>query len=226
MALLEIEDLHVDFPAQTGVLHAVDGVSLTLDEGEVLGIVGESGSGKSVTMLALMGLVAFPGRVRGAADALCRARTAEPFRPRAAQGHRQGRGDDLPGSDDQPQPLLHRRLPADRNAAAAPGARPQGRAASRRRAAGTGGHSRRGEPPRRLSAPALRRHEPARDDRDGDRLQSAAPHRGRADHGARRDHPGPDPGSACADCRTSAAWRWCWSRTTWAWCRKWRAASP
>jgi len=64
MALLEIEDLHVDFPAQSGVLHAVDGVSLTLDEGEVLGIVGESGSGKSVTMLALMGLVAFPGQVQ------------------------------------------------------------------------------------------------------------------------------------------------------------------
>src|SRR5512137_3054554 len=65
MALLEIEDLHVEFPSHAGaVLHAVDGVSLSLDEGEVLGIVGESGSGKSVTMLALMGLVAFPGRVR------------------------------------------------------------------------------------------------------------------------------------------------------------------
>jgi dipeptide transport system ATP-binding protein len=64
MALLEIEDLHVDFPSQGGVLRAVEGVSLTLDEGEVLGIVGESGSGKSVTMLALMGLVAYPGRVR------------------------------------------------------------------------------------------------------------------------------------------------------------------
>ncbi len=64
MPLLEIEDLHVDFPAQRGTLHAVDGVSLSVDEGEVLGIVGESGSGKSVTMLALMGLVAFPGRVR------------------------------------------------------------------------------------------------------------------------------------------------------------------
>jgi dipeptide transport system ATP-binding protein len=64
MALLEIEDLRVDFPSLSGVMHAVDGVSLSLDEGDVLGIVGESGSGKSVTMLALMGLVAFPGRVQ------------------------------------------------------------------------------------------------------------------------------------------------------------------
>ena len=64
MPLLEIEDLHVEFPTQGAVMHAVEGVSLTLDEGEVLGIVGESGSGKSVTMLAVMGLVAYPGRVR------------------------------------------------------------------------------------------------------------------------------------------------------------------
>lgn len=62
--LLEIENLSVQFPSQNGVMQAVDGVSLSLDEGEVLGIVGESGSGKSVTMMALMGLVAFPGRVR------------------------------------------------------------------------------------------------------------------------------------------------------------------
>jgi dipeptide transport system ATP-binding protein len=62
--LLEIEDLQVEFPTQGSVMHAVDGVSLTLDEGEVLGIVGESGSGKSVTMMALMGLIAYPGRVR------------------------------------------------------------------------------------------------------------------------------------------------------------------
>src|SRR5262245_766459 len=64
MPLLEIEDLHVEFPTQSGVMHAVEGVSLSLDEGDVLGIVGESGSGKSVTMLAVMGLVAYPGRVR------------------------------------------------------------------------------------------------------------------------------------------------------------------
>ena len=63
MALLEIRNLSVDFPSGNGVLHAVDGVDLTLESGDVLGIVGESGSGKSVTMMALMGLVAFPGRV-------------------------------------------------------------------------------------------------------------------------------------------------------------------
>jgi dipeptide transport system ATP-binding protein len=64
MPLLEIEDLYVDFPSQGAVMRAVEGVSLSLDEGEVLGIVGESGSGKSVTMLALMGLIPYPGRVR------------------------------------------------------------------------------------------------------------------------------------------------------------------
>ena len=64
MPLLDIANLSVDFPSQAGVMHAVDGVSLSVDEGEVLGIVGESGSGKSVTMMALMGLVAWPGQVR------------------------------------------------------------------------------------------------------------------------------------------------------------------
>src|SRR5512133_4259034 len=64
MALLEIENLSVDFPSTNSVMHAVEGVSLSLDAGEVLGIVGESGSGKSVTMMALMGLVAYPGVVK------------------------------------------------------------------------------------------------------------------------------------------------------------------
>ena len=63
MALLEIENLSVKFPTKTAVMHAVDGVSLSVDAGDVLGIVGESGSGKSVTMMALMGLVSFPGVV-------------------------------------------------------------------------------------------------------------------------------------------------------------------
>jgi dipeptide transport system ATP-binding protein len=64
MPLLEIENLSVEFPTSQGTLRAVDRIDLTLEEGEVLGVVGESGSGKSVTMLALMGLVGYPGRVR------------------------------------------------------------------------------------------------------------------------------------------------------------------
>src|SRR5215211_3674241 len=64
MPLLEVENLSVEFPTYSGVMRAVDGVSLSLEEGEILGVVGESGSGKSVTMLAVMGLVGYPGRVR------------------------------------------------------------------------------------------------------------------------------------------------------------------
>ncbi|MGP1684890.1 MAG: ATP-binding cassette domain-containing protein, partial [Giesbergeria sp.] len=64
MALLEIRQLNVEFPTQDAVMHAVEGVSLQVQAGEVLGIVGESGSGKSVSMMALMGLIAYPGRVR------------------------------------------------------------------------------------------------------------------------------------------------------------------
>jgi dipeptide transport system ATP-binding protein len=63
MALLEIENLSVEFPSAMGVGRAVDRVSLTVSEGEVLGIVGESGAGKSLAMLAVMGLVPYPGRI-------------------------------------------------------------------------------------------------------------------------------------------------------------------
>ncbi|MFA6265469.1 MAG: ABC transporter ATP-binding protein [Pseudolabrys sp.] len=63
MAAIEIENLVVEFPSSQGMLRAVDGVSLKVDPGEVLGIVGESGSGKSVAMLAAMGLVPYPGRI-------------------------------------------------------------------------------------------------------------------------------------------------------------------
>ena len=63
MPLLDIRNLNVDFSSTGGVVRAVDGVTLQIEKGDVLGIVGESGSGKSVSMMAMMGLVPFPGRV-------------------------------------------------------------------------------------------------------------------------------------------------------------------
>jgi dipeptide transport system ATP-binding protein len=63
MALLEIENLSVAFPSPTAIGRAVDGVSIAVAEGGSLGVVGESGSGKSLTMLAVMGLVPYPGHV-------------------------------------------------------------------------------------------------------------------------------------------------------------------
>ena len=63
MALLEIRNLSVEFSTARGAFRAVDGINITLDEGELLGVVGESGSGKSVTMLALMGLLPWTANV-------------------------------------------------------------------------------------------------------------------------------------------------------------------
>jgi dipeptide transport system ATP-binding protein len=63
MALLEIQNLVVEFSTASGPFRAVDGVSLSVDQREVLAIVGESGSGKSVSMLAVMGLLPWSAKV-------------------------------------------------------------------------------------------------------------------------------------------------------------------
>src|SRR5690606_24532682 len=65
MALLDIDKMRIEFASRRGTLVAVDGVSLTLDRGEILGVVGESGAGKSTIGNAVIGLLEFPGRLAG-----------------------------------------------------------------------------------------------------------------------------------------------------------------
>jgi oligopeptide transport system ATP-binding protein len=67
MALLEITDLRVQLPRREGWQAVVDGVSVGVDAGEVLGIAGESGSGKTMTALALLGLLPHASQVSGSA---------------------------------------------------------------------------------------------------------------------------------------------------------------
>ena len=61
--LLSIENLHVHFPLDQGTVRAVDGVSLQINPGEVVGLIGESGCGKSVTAQAILRIVPLPGRI-------------------------------------------------------------------------------------------------------------------------------------------------------------------
>jgi len=176
MSLLEIQNLSVEFSNSSGVLRAVDGVSLRLDEGEILGVVGEYGSGKSVTMLALMGLVPYPGRVR--ADTL------------RFQGHdlltlsdrdrRRLTGNDVAMIFQEPTTSLNPcftigfqitetlRVHEGMN-----------RKAARRRAVDLLGQVGIPEPESRLNAYPHQLsggHEPAGDDRHGDRMQPEASH--------------------------------------------------
>jgi ABC-type dipeptide/oligopeptide/nickel transport system ATPase component len=58
--LLDVKDLKVRFKVKGGYVHAVNGVSLALNEGEALGVVGESGCGKSVSMMSVMRLIDIP----------------------------------------------------------------------------------------------------------------------------------------------------------------------
>lgn len=63
--LLEVKNIQTCFLTDGTRVRAVDGVSLHLDRGEVIGIVGESGSGKSVTMMSVLQLIGAPGKIEG-----------------------------------------------------------------------------------------------------------------------------------------------------------------
>ncbi|TKX81001.1 ABC transporter ATP-binding protein [Halorubrum sp. SD626R] len=63
--VLSVDDLRTQFPTDRGVVRAVDGVSLSIEPGEIVGLVGESGSGKSVLAESVLGIVEEPGEIAG-----------------------------------------------------------------------------------------------------------------------------------------------------------------
>ena len=69
-AVLDVRDLDTSFLTSAGQIRALQGVSLSVGAGEILGLVGESGSGKSLTGFSINGLLSPPGQVMGGEIAL------------------------------------------------------------------------------------------------------------------------------------------------------------
>ena len=192
MALLEVENLQTHFGTPDGVVRAVEGVSFHVDAGETLGIVGESGCGKSVTAMSILRLIQEPpGKIAGAIR----------FEGRnllevSEQEMRDIRGNAISMIFQEPMTSLNPVLTVGRQIGEtlqlAPGSVVAGRREAGGRDAGAGGHSGAGATGAGISAPAIRRHAAAGDDRDGAGVQSEAADRGRADHGAGCDDPGAD----------------------------------
>ena len=193
---MSVRGLGIRFKTSQGVWQATRKIDFDIAPGERVGIVGESGCGKTITGLSILRLL--PNNLAGLDgsimfDGIDLARCSS---PRHARDPRPPHCHDLSGADERARSGLHRR-PPDRRDAARPHRRRQGggEGADPRHAAPRR-HRLAGAAHRRLSAPALRRHAPARDDRGRADLRAAAPDRGRADHRARRHRAGADPGTA------------------------------
>ncbi len=88
--VLEVSDLRTVFATRDGAVHAVNGVSFSIAEGEILGVVGESGSGKSVTMMSLMGLLPSPPAKITGGSILYQGREVREMGPREMRALRGG----------------------------------------------------------------------------------------------------------------------------------------
>ena len=192
--LLDVRDLSVAF----GKTLAVDHVSFSIKRGQCVALVGESGSGKSVSALSILKLLPYPAASHPSGTIHFKGRELlQRRRTRDARDPRQRHLDHLPGADDLAQSAPHHRGADRRDPVSC--------------ISGIGGSMARArtlelltqvgipDPETRLaelSAPAVRRPAPARDDRDGARQRAGSADRRRADHCARRHRAGADPGAA------------------------------
>ena len=191
--ILDVRDLRTQFFTDAGIVRAVDGVTFSVAAGETLGIVGESGSGKSVTALSLMRLLEEPSRIVGG-EVRFQGRDVLAMN---ADELRALRGDGIAMVFQDPMTSLNPVLRIARQLVET--MRAHGRfddeeaTTARRVAARPHGDHRAGARDQFLSASVLRRHAPARHARDGLCQRARAADRRRADHRARRHHPGADP---------------------------------
>ena len=174
--------------------------------GETLAIVGESGCGKSVTALSLMRLISDPpGRIVGGAIRL----DGVDLMGLDEATMRTIRGNQISMVFQEPMTSLNPVMTIGRQIGEAlilhQNMSQQGRAEPRHRDAAPGRHPRARAARQGIPAPAVGRHAPARHDRHGARLQSQGADRRRADHRARRHHPGADPRPHRASCSASSA---------------------
>ena len=109
--ILDIKDERLSFFTPAGEVKALNGVSFTMNQGDVLGVVGESGSGKSVTAYSVMGLTAYPGKLVGGKVWF----NGHEIENMKEKDFRKIRGNEvsnhLPGPHDQPEPGVHHRQP-------------------------------------------------------------------------------------------------------------------
>ena len=191
--VLDIQDLSTHIKLTSSVVQAVGNVDLHVDAGETLGIVGESGCGKSMTGLSIMGLLPPGGSIVGGSVKL----NDRELVGLKDEELRRIRGNEIAmifqdplTSLDPTKTLGYQVAEPVRLHRGASKAEALDRAVEVLALVGLPRPKERLE---RLSAPAVRRAAPARDDRHGAGLRAQAAHRRRAHHGAGRHHPGADP---------------------------------
>ena len=184
--MLEVKDLQTEFKIEQGIVRAVNGVSYTVDEREIVGVVGESGCGKSVSQLSVMQLIRSPGRI-AAGEVWFEGKNLLEYEPNGPE-MRAIRGGKISMIFQEPMTSLNPTLTIGRQLTESLelhlGMNKKEGAQPRRGAARAGGHTERREPHGRLSAPVQRWDEAAGDDRHRRGLPAQDGHRRRAHHGA------------------------------------------
>ncbi len=191
--LLEIRNLTVHYVVDKEVVEAVNEISLTVEEGDTIGLVGETGAGKTTTALSIMGLVPNPpGKVVSGEILL----NGEDLLKKSNKEMRKIRGKDLAMIFQDPMTSLNPVMTVgDQITEVIQLHEKISKTEAQKKAcahAGAGGNHRGAL--RGISAPVFRRNEAAGDHRHRPGLQPQAADRRRADHGPGRDHPGPGAG--------------------------------